>query len=123
MLWLDGLERFIKPLDAETLEELSRPERQLTIVATVREATWRRLLVAEGAQGEAAKALAARARVFELALPLGPQELAEARRLYPEVDDFSSGIGRAIATSGRETAAAPGPPTAERAARDGGRAP
>lgn len=117
VLWLDGLERYIGLLDPATLEELGRPERRLTIVATVRERTWRRLLTAEGAQGEAAKALAARARVFELALPLGPTELEEARRAYPDIDGLSGGIGRALATSGRE-ARPPAAPAAEQPPED-----
>ena len=80
VLWLDGLERFSGVLDAKILDWLGAthqskdddegsayPGPPITIVATIREATWDRLLEADGEEGEFARAVAARARAFESA--------------------------------------------------------
>jgi hypothetical protein len=100
MLWLDGLERYLEALDGETLDALV--EGRARVVATVRTQTWERLLAGDGRDAEAAKAVAARARVYELSATLGPEEQARAQRLYPG-HDLSRGLGPALATTGRES--------------------
>ena len=80
VLWLDGLERFSGVLDAKILDWLGATHRTkdddegsaypgppITIVATIREATWDRLLEADGEDGEFARAVAARVSAFESA--------------------------------------------------------
>jgi hypothetical protein len=107
LVWLDGLARYAEVLDAECLDALGALAQRVTVVATIRRAEWDAWLGASGAAGEAARAVVARARVFELPTLLGGGELAEARRLYPE-RDLSAGIGAAVASNGRDSAP-PGP--------------
>jgi hypothetical protein len=104
VLWLDGLERYLEALDGETLDELTGAG--LRIVATIRDGTWTTLLAGEGREAAAAKALAARARVFELPASLSSAECSAARRLYPG-EDLSRGIGAVVASNGRETLTPP----------------
>ena len=66
VLWLDGLERFADALDARMLEALLGIADRVTIVATIRTEEWDALLEASGQAGEAAKAIASRARAFEV---------------------------------------------------------
>ena len=66
ILWLDGLERFADALDARMLEALLGIADRVTIVATIRTEEWDALLEASGQAGEAAKAIASRARAFEV---------------------------------------------------------
>lgn len=91
VLWLDGLERFADALDARMLEALLGIADRVTIVATIRTEEWDALLEASGQAGEAAKAIASRARAFEVA------------------DD--PGIGRERSTTGKE-GDPPAPPSA-----------
>jgi CshA-type fibril repeat protein len=115
VLWLDSLERFAKVIDAKTLdslaatrdptsagEESAYPGPPITVVATIREDTWDRLMKADGQDGEFAKAVAARARVFKVPAVLDPgREKAAAQRLYPRAN-LDQGIGAALAASGKE---------------------
>jgi hypothetical protein len=110
VLWLDSLERYddgIDPLMFDTFEELDTP---VTIVATVRTDDYENLLNASGERGDAARAVAARARAFELGSELDHDELKEAKRLYPD-EDFASGPGPRFASSGKEEV---DPPKTER---------
>ena len=100
VVWLDSLERYIDALDGERLDELC--ERGVSVVATVRDDTWKRLLGGDGQQADAAKALAARARVYVLPARLRRDERARARQLYPG-QGLRRGIGAAIASTGRES--------------------
>lgn len=124
IVWLDGLERYAEILDACTLDELQTlgaprrgeadvrplprrpPPPPPIVIATIRSDEWEALLAASGVRGETARAIAARARVFEVPTALDSGELAEARRLYPGVD-FGAGVGEALASRGREVAPAP----------------
>ena len=114
VLWLDSLERFRGVLDAKILDwlaathERSGADREradawpaITVVATIREATWDRLLGADGEDGEFAKAVAARAQAFELQAALRRTEKKSAKRLYPGAE-LSGGIGAALAASGKD---------------------
>jgi hypothetical protein len=67
VLWLDGLKRFIGAVDGQMLDRLTNAD--VKIVATVRKRTWRALLGSESTHGESAKAIAWRAKVFELPFP------------------------------------------------------
>jgi hypothetical protein len=77
VLWLDGLERFAEALDARTLDRLLGLAEPIKVVATIRTEDWEALLAASGQRGEAAKAIAARARAFEV--PPGEAEIGIAR--------------------------------------------
>jgi hypothetical protein len=113
VLWLDSLERYddgIDPLMFETFDDLDTP---VTIVATVRTDDYEKLLKASGERGDAARAVAARARAFELDVGLDDQELAAAERLYPG-EDFTHGPGPRFASSGKEEV---DPPKTERTER------
>ena len=99
VLWLDGLSRYIRALEPGVLDDLAAAE--VALVATARDTTWRRLLASEGEDGEAAKALAARARVFRLPLKLDDDELAFANERFGK-RDYSKGLGSALASQGLE---------------------
>ena len=86
VIWLDGLERYVEALDAGVLDRILRYTPPPAIVATMRSAGYDELLAAAGEAGEAARAVAARAHVFEL-------------------DD--DGTGRERASSGRDGPAPP----------------
>lgn len=101
LVWLDGLDRYAEAIDAESLRALNELGAHVTIVATLRRELWEEWLMAEGANGQVARALTARASIFELAEALSQTERGEAERLYPGVD-VSAGIGRAIASRGKE---------------------
>lgn len=113
LLWLDGLERFAGALDAERLDDLltthwrdPRPGRlyagpAVTIIATIREQTWDRLLQSDGQEGEFAKAVAGRARAFQLTGDLRDEEAEDAHRKYPGAE-LAEGIGPALAATGKE---------------------
>src|SRR5207248_3845318 len=101
VLWLDGLERFVDALDRPALDELRDMECGVTVVATVRTDDWEELLRVGGQPGEGAKAVAARARAFELEQDLDPRERGVAEALFPDAD-LRDGIGPAVATSGKE---------------------
>ena len=120
VLWLDGLERFAKVIDAETLDRLagthaSDPDDatsgpSITVVATIREGTWDRLLNADGQEGEFGKAVAARARAFRVPTTLDSgKEQSAAHELYPEVE-LAEGMGAALAASGKDERAREGWP-------------
>jgi hypothetical protein len=113
VLWLDGLSRHIEALDDRVLEGLA--EAGVPIVATAREKTWRRMLASEGKDGEAAKALASRARTFELPLVPSPEERERATKLVG-ARDWSQGFGAALGSKGIETQAPPEPAAAAPAA-------
>jgi hypothetical protein len=104
VLWLDGLSRYMKALDARVLDRLA--DAGLPIVATAREKSWKRMLASEDHDGEAAKALAARARTFEL--PLTPSQNEQNRAIHLLGDrDYSRGLGPALSSNKLE-ARAPG---------------
>ena len=100
VLWLDGLSRYIKALDPGVLDELANAG--VAVVATARDATWRRLLASEGEDGEAAKALADRARVFRLPLELDDDDELETAIEHFGKRDYSKGLGPALASQGLE---------------------
>jgi hypothetical protein len=102
ILWLDGLGRYVKALDARVLDGLA--EGGVPIVATAREKTWTRMLASEAADGEAAKALAARARTFELPLTPSQKEQGDATELLGR-RDYSRGLGPALSSKGTEARA------------------
>ena len=114
VLWLDGLERFSGVLDAKILDWLGAthqskdddegsayPGPPITIVATIREATWDRLLEADGEEGEFARAVAARARAFGVPTKLDGAEQGEVHELFGEAD-LAGGLGAALAASGKD---------------------
>jgi hypothetical protein len=103
LVWLDGLDRFIESLDSESLVALTRVGQHVTVVATIRGEHWDEWLEATGAGGEAARAFAREARVFELRAGLTRDELAHAQQLYPRTD-FTDGVGVALASRGRDSA-------------------
>jgi hypothetical protein len=113
MVWLDGVERYAEMLDPSTLDELQllgAPSLEpATVVATARDEEWETLLAASGARGATARALAARARVFEVPAQLDAAELAEASRRYPGTT-FDGAIGATLASPGNE-AGVPRTPT------------
>ena len=98
VLWLDGLERFVPIIDAYSLERLER--NRATVVATIRTDVYDALLGASGPEGEAAKAIVARARAFEVP-ELSPDELRDAQALYQDVD-FGNGFGATLSGTGKE---------------------
>jgi hypothetical protein len=115
VLWLDSLERFAGVIDAKTLDWLGathEPDRAvetaaypgppITVVATIREATWDRLLGADGEDGEFAKAVAARARAFRVPAALRRAERKAAKQLYPDAHPGRDAIGAALAASGKD---------------------
>ncbi len=106
VVWLDGLERFAGTLDALSLDGLVALAHGSTVVMTVRDSDWTRLLAASGDNGETARAVAARARAFELPAALTATETEAAQSVYPGVD-FASGIGAALAARGTENAPPP----------------
>lgn len=115
LVWLDGLDRYSGIIDAECLTELDALADRVTVVATIRRAHWEEWLHGSGDLGEAARAVVARARMFELSSPLSPAELAEANAQYPGLN-FSAGIGNELASRGRDcapVAAAPPEPEQE----------
>jgi hypothetical protein len=115
VVWLDGLDRFAGTMDALSLDGLAAITHSSTIVMTIRDSDWTRLLAAGGDRGETARAVAARARAFELPSVLTATETAAAQRAYPDVD-FATGIGTALAARGTENA--PPPPRTPVAASD-----
>jgi hypothetical protein len=66
VLWLDSLERYVDGLDAGVLDGILGYDPPPAVVATMRSADYDQLLAAAGDAGEAARAVAARAHVFEL---------------------------------------------------------
>lgn len=103
VLWLDGLERFVDSIDGAVLDEFQAMECGVTAIATVRTNEWEELLRASGQNGEAAKAIAARARAFAIEPHLEPGEREVARRLFPGAD-LEQGIGLGVAASGKDSA-------------------
>jgi hypothetical protein len=110
LLWLDGLDRFSEALDCEAIDTLSQLGDHVTVVATLRRVHWEAWLASDGEQGEAARAVVADARVFELATALDAREAAAARTLYPGME-FPAGLGDALASDGRESAPPPERPS------------
>lgn len=106
VLWLDGLSRYMRALDARVLDGLA--EAGVPVVATARERTWRRMLASEGHDGEAAKTFAARARTFELPLSLRQEELDRATGTFGQ-RDYSRGLGPALSMTGTDPRAPAGP--------------
>lgn len=101
VVWLDGIDRYAEVLDDRTLDALDDLADGVTVVATVRKDDWDAWLNASGAKAPAARAVAERARVFELPAALSRGELAKAAALYPG-REFGPGIGAALASDGRE---------------------
>ena len=97
VLWLDnGLSQRYDVLDATRLDALAGIAGGAKVVATIRTGEWEALLGAAGQRGEAAKAIAARARAFE-------------------VPDAVGSIDAERSTSGKDgTEPAPPPPAPER---------
>ena len=130
IVWLDGLSRYIDGFDPTPLLRLAgSPEgaasqagearsRAVTIVATARDASWKSAVASEGADGEAAKALVACARVVQLPGALDPTERAAAEQLHQGID-LSEGIGAALSSSGTEPFVAAADRSAEKSTADG----
>ena len=118
-VWLDGLDRYTRSFDRPALDTLLALADEVTVVATIRRGHWDAWMRSSGERGAAARAMAARARVFDLPAGLAQRELLDARTHYPALD-FGAGVGHALASSGRESAA---PPAAvgRRAGRAGAR--
>src|SRR5207248_208767 len=66
VLWLDSLERYHDGIDPTMFDTLGDLDVPVTIVATVRTGDYERLLTSSGERGDAARAVAARARAFEV---------------------------------------------------------
>jgi hypothetical protein len=98
--WLDDLGRFLPSLDGPSLSELLHGGH--VVVASVRAETWEALLEADGDAGEQARNLLAAAFTVHMAAEHTPDELAEASKLYPDLD-LSSGIGPALTADGAES--------------------
>ena len=99
VLWLDGLERYLESIDANALDRLEADS--VKLLGTIRADDYAAALAASGDPGEAAKAVAARARVFELPAELDEAEQRAGRELYGD-EDFSGGLGARLSTSGTE---------------------
>jgi hypothetical protein len=95
--WLDDLGRFLPHLDGPSLDELLHGDH--VVVASVRAETWEALLKADGDAGEQARNLLASAFTIHMDAEHTPGELAEASRLYPDLD-LSDGIGPALTADG-----------------------
>jgi hypothetical protein len=91
--WLDDLGRFLPSLDGPCLDELLNGGH--VVVASVRAETWDALLKADGDAGEQARNLLAGAFTVHMDAAHTREELAEAARLYPDLD-LSNGIGPAL---------------------------
>jgi hypothetical protein len=91
--WLDDLGRFLPGLDGPSLDELLNGGH--VVVASVRADTWEALLKADGDAGEQARNLLAGAFTLHMTAEHTPEELADAARLYPDLD-VSNGIGPAL---------------------------
>ena len=98
--WLDDLGRFLPSLDGPGLDELLHGGH--VVVASVRAETWEALLEADGDAGEQARNLLAAAFTVHMAAEHTPDELAEASRLYPDLD-LSKGIGPALTADAAES--------------------
>jgi hypothetical protein len=98
--WLDDLGRFLPSLDGPSLDELLNGGH--VVVASVRAETWEALLKADGDAGEQARNLLAGAFTVHMAAEHTPEELAEAARLYPDLD-LSHGIGPALTADEAES--------------------
>jgi hypothetical protein len=98
--WLDDLGRFLPHLDGPGLDELLNGNH--VVVASVRAETWEELLKADGDAGEQARNLLAAAFTVHMDAEHTPDELAEASRLYPDLD-LSNGIGPALTADGAES--------------------
>jgi hypothetical protein len=98
VLWLDGLERYEPALSDGVLDRLLGVPEPPAIVATMRADGYDALL---GSADPAARAVAARARVFALPRDLDATEAPAAARAYPDAD-LARGIGRALAAGGRD---------------------
>jgi hypothetical protein len=108
VLWLDDLPQYVESLDPPALDRLplyfpapnGAGEEAVTVVATVREDEWGKMLAATGPAGQLARGLADRASVHRLP-PSDPVFEARAGSIYPD-ETFPDGPGRALATSGME---------------------
>jgi len=98
--WLDDLGRFLPSLDGPSLDELLNGDH--LVVASMRAETWEALLEADGDAGEQARTLLAGAFTVHMTAEHTAEELAEAARLYPDLD-LSSGIGPALTAEVPET--------------------
>ena len=131
IVWLDGLERYAEMLDGTTLDELKAlgapanhqragghgPQSApvaATVIATVREDNWSALLIGSDAASHGARAVAGQARAFEVSSTLTDDERAAARRAHPNVD-FGAGVGAALGSTGKESAAPSARPAASEA--------
>jgi hypothetical protein len=98
--WLDDLGRFLPHLDGPSLDELLSGGH--VVVASVRAETWEALLEADGDAGEQARNLLAAAFTVHMTAEHTPDELAEASKLYPDLD-VSKGIGPALTADRAES--------------------
>jgi hypothetical protein len=102
VLWLDSLERYHDGIDPTMFDTLGDLDVPVTIVATVRTGDYEKLLTSSGERGDAARAVAARARAFEVPAALDAEELKAAERLYPGEDFTGGGPGARLASTGKE---------------------
>lgn len=106
LVWLDGLDRFAEVLDIESLDALLGLARDVTVVATIRRADWHAWLLASGAASEAARAVVARARVFDVPTALDEAEVAALGAAFPTADPTAP-IGASLASAGHERSEPP----------------
>ena len=104
VVWLDGLDRYARALDATALDALVALTKEVVLVATIREDDWEAWIAGGGPRSPAARAVVNRARVFVLPQRLDDHEKARAGALHPGLD-LSRGIGVAAASHGRDRAA------------------
>jgi hypothetical protein len=98
VLWLDGLERFLKDMRINALETLTGPGARLQVLATIDEAEMDRLLAAGGEEAHTLRRFIARSASFQLPAPLTHDELARAQAVADYAGlDFSNGFASAFA--------------------------
>ena len=112
--WLDDLERFLPHLDGADLSLLLRSD--LTVLGTIRDGAWQRILRATGDDGERGRRLLAAANVIRIEGAPSTAESRAASMLYPDVD-VSAGIGEALAATGARSSFEAAPLGGEQRAR------
>jgi hypothetical protein len=87
VLWLDGLTRYLKEIDANMLDHLRTSTIPVTVVATIREEEYDAALEGSGAETEAAKAIVGAGRGFRLpADGLGAGLASDGREVEPPAE-------------------------------------